>query len=155
MLQTGHYHIVSKSTNTRVGRHFVEDHSLLPKKILVLPKDFSDRQPWLIIKDEGSDDTYTLRADGAAVVHIHGKLFAELLDHSPSQKAWKIQAQPHHGENTFTVVSAHDQGLGWVVPDNEPFTQLHVRPLIVAPSIPPHFPSSELFEIVRLLEDSD
>jgi hypothetical protein len=35
-------------------------------------------------------------------VNIDGQLFAELLDHAIGQRAWKIEAQPQHGENTFT-----------------------------------------------------
>ncbi|TEB22181.1 proteinase inhibitor [Coprinellus micaceus] len=152
MIQTGHYRIRSKATNTPVGRHFVEDLSLMPKRVLVLPNDTPHGpQPWIIIKED--DDTYTLRAGGAPVANINGQLFANLLDQAIGQKAWKIEAQPQHGENTFTIVSAHEQHLGWVVPNEEPYTQLDVRPLISTKSLPPQFPSNQLFEIVPLLED--
>jgi hypothetical protein len=42
MIQTGHYQIHSKATNTPVGRRWAEDKSLNPKRILVLPKDNAD-----------------------------------------------------------------------------------------------------------------
>jgi hypothetical protein len=51
------------------------------------------------------------------------------------------------------IVSAHEQNLGWVVPNEELYTQLDVKPLISTKSLPPQFPPNELFEIVRLLED--
>ena len=128
------------------------------------------------MKDEGSTDTYTLRAVGAPVINIDGKLFAELMDPGLGKNVWEIHAQPQHGKNIFTyvsprtgrpsmsenegtdgvnyrIVSSDDKSIGWVVPNEEPDTQLEVRPLISTKSLPPQFPPNELFEIIPILEE--
>ncbi|MFD7493703.1 I66 family serine proteinase inhibitor [Streptomyces sp. NPDC059832] len=81
---------------------------------------------------------------GHAVVIDH-LLFAALLPDPPAQK-WIITHAPGHDRNVFTIETA-DRRAGWVLPSAEPKEQIAVRPLIVGPSVPPFYPSNELWVI--------
>ncbi|THG92867.1 hypothetical protein EW026_g8189, partial [Hermanssonia centrifuga] len=46
-----------------------------------------------------------------------------------------------------------DRSAGWVLPEEEPYTQLAVRLLIVGQSDPPFIPPTQLFEIIPFPEE--
>ncbi|KAG2010593.1 hypothetical protein CC2G_013406 [Coprinopsis cinerea AmutBmut pab1-1] len=143
-IPSGTYEITSKENDLHVGRPLAEDRSLLPKRIVVLPKDGSNSDIyWVVEKTDG--DTYILKSRGSPVAPLDGKLVADLLGELQDNK-WKITAQPQHGENVFTVENASNTEEGWVVPqDAEELSQVEVRPLIATRSLPPLYPPSELF----------
>ncbi|KAF3931436.1 hypothetical protein ABW19_dt0202727 [Dactylella cylindrospora] len=150
-LEPGLYIIRSKAFPNFIGRRNQEDMSLLPKKIMTLPEGV-EAPRWEVQRHEGGPEPhYTLKAGGSHTATIDDKLWAILLP-EPIAERWIITAQPQHGENTYTVEKENREG-GWVIPNDEPYVQVDVRPLIVAPSLPPHFPPTELFEFVRIDRD--
>ncbi|KAI0341519.1 proteinase inhibitor [Trametopsis cervina] len=150
-LPTGTYEIRSAVNDQFwVGRPLAEDHSLLPKPITTLPKDQIVSRPWLVVQSDG-ENQYILKVGGDPTAEIDNKLFAVLLPEPPAT-VWKLTPVSGYGDNAFAV-SIEGDVRGWVVPDEELFTQIAVRPLIVGPSEPPFYPPTEVFIFNRVGQD--
>ncbi|KAI0793524.1 hypothetical protein C8Q75DRAFT_713078 [Abortiporus biennis] len=137
----------------KVGRYWIEDKSLLPKRIVLLPETGGPdgwSPEWTI---EKKDEGYIMKSLNNYTAGLDGKLVAILIPDMAPPQIWKITPQPRHGENVYTI-EASDSAEGWVVPEPEelltPASTVVVRPLIVGPSYPPFFPPSELFKIERV-----
>ncbi|CAM5424690.1 MULTISPECIES: I66 family serine proteinase inhibitor [Streptomyces] len=82
---------------------------------------------------------------GAPAFVRDGRLFTDLTgDRDPER--WVLTAQPQHGPDMFTIERSDRSGVGLVVPEDEG-EPVAVRPLLVMPSYPPHYPPNELFRI--------
>jgi len=151
-LSSGIYIITSNADGANVGRHPIEDRSLHPKPVLALPKEIDP--PKFIV--EQNDTGYKLKAHGSPLGVYNNQVFAFLLEESQFEN-WVITAQPQHGKNVYTV-EQNDRFAGWIVDNAEgPFGGhfINVKPLIVAPSLPPHFPQNELFTFIRIDREDD
>ncbi|KAJ3488883.1 hypothetical protein NLI96_g2532 [Meripilus lineatus] len=146
-LQSGTYIIRSVLDKKAIGRHPIEDRSLLPKPVRALPSDVS--APKLVVQKV--EDGYHIRAKGDITGRHDGQLYAFLID-AIHGEAWRITEQPQHGKNIY-IVETNDREAGWSVPvddDDKRGAHVNVRPLIVFPTYPPRFPDFELFEFVRI-----
>ncbi|KAF9523925.1 hypothetical protein CPB83DRAFT_774718 [Crepidotus variabilis] len=139
---TGHYIVKSVSAKKFIGRSPHEDRSLLPKRVMVLPEDI--QAPLLVFNNSGKETQ--ISTGGAPTAVIDGKLFSILLEVPPGEK-WTVEAVPQSGPNRYIVVT-QDKSAGWVLNDNEPETQITVRPLVIGPSDPPFYPDNQVWEIV-------
>ncbi|KAF8882960.1 hypothetical protein BD779DRAFT_1626449 [Infundibulicybe gibba] len=149
-LESGLYLISSRQDEVYVGRHFVEDLSLLPKRILSLPHGVqAPRVSWIV--EKLPNGRYRLRAGGAPTGVKDNLVFALLIDIFPAEE-WVITHRENHGPNVYTIEKADTSG-GWVLPENEPYTQVAARPLIATKSLPPQFPPNELWTFVRIDRD--
>ncbi|RVD83123.1 uncharacterized protein DFL_007524 [Arthrobotrys flagrans] len=133
-LESGRYFIRSKSTHYVLGRHYVEDRSLLPKKILGLSQTAGPPH-WIIEKT--SDGTYRMMVQGTYTGVIGDKLYAFLLP-EPAPVEWILKAHPEHGENIYSIETK--SGEGWTVED-QPESQINIHPAQDAPN--------QLFELVE------
>ncbi|KAI0789335.1 hypothetical protein C8Q75DRAFT_806981 [Abortiporus biennis] len=150
-LESGKYLISAMATEgkNKVGRYWIEDKSLLPKRIILLPETGGPdgwSPEWTI---EKKDDGYIMKSLNNYTAGLNGELVAILIPDMAPPQNWKITAQPRHGENVYTI-EASDSAEGWVIPEPEELTPVIVRPLIVGASYPPFFPPSELFKIERV-----
>ncbi|KAJ3488881.1 hypothetical protein NLI96_g2530 [Meripilus lineatus] len=146
-LPSGIYTIRSVYDQKAIGRHPIEDRSLLPKPIRALPNSITP--PKIVVQKV--KDGYQIKAGGNITGRHDGGLFAFLMDIFHGE-TWKITQQPQHGENVYTV-ETNDHEAGWVVPmddDDKRGAHLLVLPLVVQPSEPPQFLDTELFEFVRV-----
>jgi hypothetical protein len=138
-LGSGIYIISNKLDNAFVGRFPIEDRSLLPKKVVTLPAGFEAPQ-WDI--EALSGNRYKLSTQRAPTSEIEGRLYAVLASElAPTE--WTITKRDNHGPNIYTVEAP--SGNGWVVANEEPETQIEVKPLIINPSFPPQFQPNALF----------
>ncbi len=115
-LDTGIYIISTMADNRPVGRHLVEDRSLLPKAVRALPNGIQAPRVTFISLKHGlknnSDHCYTqivveqtpkgnlIKAGGAPTGKFRDAVYAFLIDVEQPQH-WVITAQPHHGENVY------------------------------------------------------
>ncbi|KAG9010626.1 hypothetical protein FRB93_003894 [Tulasnella sp. JGI-2019a] len=158
-IETGMYLISSKVNNHSIGRYPVEDRTMLPKRVMVLPQGIQAPH-WIIEKKEGTD-TYTMKAGHAATAVEDGLLWVTLMDSMPPLAAsWSITATPQHGENTY-IIQLADNGAGWIVPDTNPDTnpdggdlvQIQVKRLIVLEIFPIQYPPNYLFTLIPIDRD--
>ncbi|KAH8092539.1 hypothetical protein BXZ70DRAFT_459498 [Cristinia sonorae] len=147
-LETGSYYIQSVATGKYIGRHWAEDRSLLPKKVIQRPEDW-EPTPWKVVKQD--DGTYTLTIGGGPTGAINSKLFAILLDVPPPEH-WKIFSPERNEEDEFVIMDKREE-KGWIVPDSEDYTQIVVHNLIIGPSDPPFFPANEVFKFTPAKDD--
>ncbi|KAG8996129.1 hypothetical protein FRB94_008554 [Tulasnella sp. JGI-2019a] len=150
-IESGLYIVVNKANGHNIGRYPVEDRSLLPKRVMVLPQGVQAPM-WIIEKKP--DSNYTMKAGGAPASTQNSLLFVSLIDGIPPPAAsWCITATPQHGENTY-IIELDDKSAGWVVPDTNPdggdLVQVQVKPLISTKSMPPQYPATELFTLIRI-----
>jgi len=138
-LESGIYIISNKFDNAFVGRLRYEDKSLLPKKVVTLPAGIEAPQ-WNI--EALPNNRYKLSIRGAPTAEIEGGLFAVLLP-EPAPAEWTITKRDNHGPNIYTVEAP--SGNGWVVTNEEPETQIEIKPLIINPSFPPQYLPNALF----------
>ncbi|KIK55793.1 hypothetical protein GYMLUDRAFT_248386 [Collybiopsis luxurians FD-317 M1] len=139
-----------------VGRPLKEDKTFNPKPIRILPKDAKpDEISWELEGDHIGG--YIAKIRGAPTApgfppEPNDKVFALLGDQDKAEK-WHFVPVPQHGLNQFIIVG-HDQsdGKGWVAPQ-EVGEQINYKLLIVQPSYPPRYPSSEVFEIKQVVFD--
>ncbi|KAG8999308.1 hypothetical protein FRB94_006239 [Tulasnella sp. JGI-2019a] len=142
----GNFIIRHKATSYAIGRHLVEDKSLLPKRILSLPQNI-EVPKWDIKHNNGH---YTMKARGGTVAAINGSVSALLMEEPDARDKWDITAVPQHGDNTYIIeltVESNDDGQGWMLPENEPETQIVSHMLVSTKSIPPQYFPNALFEI--------
>ncbi|KAH7922327.1 hypothetical protein BV22DRAFT_1037609 [Leucogyrophana mollusca] len=147
VLRTGIYNITCPilQEGSFVGRNTREDRSLRPKGIVSLPP---GGQPaaWNVEQLEGG--RYKLSIGGAPTGVINNALYAFLL--GEPYEEWIITYRPNHRAYT---IEKEDMRAGWVMPSEDDYTQIAVRPLIVGPSFPPFFPPTELWKFDRVLMD--
>ncbi|KAF3916136.1 hypothetical protein AA313_de0202791 [Arthrobotrys entomopaga] len=99
-LATGTYIITSVSTGLRVARAPIEDKSLLPKKVELLPPN-ADAAAWYVVRN-CADGTYTLENKAAVAVAIKNKLFAQLTEQTPpAETRWKISSVNWQGADQW------------------------------------------------------
>ncbi|KAF9523926.1 hypothetical protein CPB83DRAFT_862140 [Crepidotus variabilis] len=140
-LPDGRYIIQSVSAKKFIGRSPREDLSLNPKRVMLLPEGI--RAPFFEVKSSGSG--YKILAGGNPTAEFDRSLWAILLDRPPAEE-WKIQAIPQSGPNRY-IITKPNGFEGWVLPLDDPETQIAVRPLIIGPSEPPFYPPNQLWEI--------
>ncbi|KAF8657092.1 hypothetical protein AX16_002279 [Volvariella volvacea WC 439] len=145
-LTSGIYTI--KNQDKPVGRYFVEDLSLLPKRVLLLPDRIPEIPRW-IVEDKGNK-SYILRALGAPTGKYKDSVYAFLIQEEDAEK-WRVEPVEHLGPNKY-IITTNDGSGGWVAPE-ETENSIAVRPLIVGPSFPPFYPPNEVFEFIRLDRD--
>ncbi|KAK6511782.1 hypothetical protein TWF481_000687 [Arthrobotrys musiformis] len=127
-LEPGLYFIQAKSKHYPVGRFYVEDRSLLPKRVLSLSQAAGGRPPeWLV--EETGDGKYRMKAQDAYTGAIDDKLYAFLLP-EPAPVDWVVKAHPEHGENVYSIET--ESGEGWTVED-QPESQVSTNSLRFAP----------------------
>ncbi|KIP06703.1 hypothetical protein PHLGIDRAFT_118747 [Phlebiopsis gigantea 11061_1 CR5-6] len=139
ILPDGQYKIFNLGTGLLVGRRAAEDLSFRPKGIFTLDPDV-----WTI--ENTGDGTFKLQAFGAPVGERDGLLWAFLLNSDQANAGeWRIVSIPQMGKDCY-LITKPDLETGWVA-DKEPNEQIKVKPLIVLPSFPPKYPTSEVFVI--------
>lgn len=103
-LEPGLYTISCRGTEAYIGRHVVEDKSLLPKRIVNLPKGVVT-PGFTVEKSAASEECYVLRASGGLVAEKDQLLWASVLDSfAPPTYLWRITAQPQHGQHIYMSV---------------------------------------------------
>lgn len=148
-LDTGIYIISTMADNRPVGRHLVEDRSLLPKAVRALPNGI--QAPRIVVEQTPKGNL--IKAGGAPTGKFRDAVYAFLIDVEQPQH-WVITAQPHHGENVY-IVETEDRTAGWVVASEDTGfgPQVEVKPLKSTKSLPPQYSPNELFEFVRIDRD--
>ncbi|THH28735.1 hypothetical protein EUX98_g5439 [Antrodiella citrinella] len=148
-LKPGKYIITSVLSNNGIGRYSREDMSLLPKNIYHLT---SDQKPavWDV---NMSGDGYILTANGPGrsghAACIDDKLFAVLLDF-PAPDRWRIIPSGSDGPGCYVIAQTTGRS-GWVVEGNaDDLTQIVLKPLLMTPSEPPHYPPFQVFKFTRV-----
>ncbi|KAG8998061.1 hypothetical protein FRB94_007224 [Tulasnella sp. JGI-2019a] len=121
-IDSGVYMIMDKKTNNPVGRFPVEDLSLLPKRVVVIPQGM--QAPHWVVQKNG-DGTYNLKAGGASVAGMDRdgmKLFAVLIDEMapPDSKKWNINPT---GDGAYCVQLASQGNPVWDTSNLEPGMQ--------------------------------
>ncbi|KAH7924148.1 hypothetical protein BV22DRAFT_531734 [Leucogyrophana mollusca] len=145
-LETGHYNIVNLAQESgSIGRFPIEDKSLLPKRIVVIPQSIKPSR-WIV--EALPNGRYILKNGGAPTAETDNLVFAFLRDEKKEE--WKITYRENH--DAYTIEKGSGES-GWVIPDVKPETQVAVHPLISTKSIPPQFPHTELWKIMPLLDD--
>jgi len=143
-LPTGQYCI--RNGDAFADRNRAEDLSLNPKEVFC-PTDDPDSQLWDLVALPNCH--YILKARGAPTGVLHKHLYAFLVDEAPEQ--WVItQRESAEHLAQYTIENA-SQTAGWVAEKGAERPQIAVRPLIVGPSEPPHFPPNELWNIQPLV----
>jgi hypothetical protein len=90
----------------------------------------------------------TLYVGYAPLGVIDERVFALLADHDQAAQ-WVITPVRQHGENAV-IIQSHDRATGMLMPDQEPGTQVAVRPLIAGHSYPPTYPPNEVWTVTPL-----
>ncbi|KAI0796130.1 hypothetical protein C8Q75DRAFT_730254 [Abortiporus biennis] len=156
-LQSGKYYMSSMVVDggRKISRFWVEDFelSLGPKNIILLPASGAPKhwKPEWNIEKSADSDGYILKTSNNYTVDLEGNLVAVISPNFVPPQSWKVTAQPHHGENIYTI-EAIDSPLGWVVPCGDDMTQVVLRPLINGLTVPPTYPPSELFKIEPVVD---
>ncbi|KAK6337293.1 hypothetical protein TWF730_002699 [Orbilia blumenaviensis] len=149
-LEGGIYTIKCKLQDDFVGRHLVEDRSLNPKPVYALV-DSTEPPQWLV---EKSEEGYLLCNRGGHATTIESKLFA-VLGQDEALEKWAIEAQPHQGDNLYTIKKT-DDSAGWIQTTEvgtEPDSfVINVGPLTVRESLPVQYLPSSLFEFVPVID---
>ncbi len=101
-LESGIYIISSRASETYIGRSETEDKSLLPKRIIVLPKGV-EAPRFLVEKSPISEGCYIIGAREGLVAEKDKLLWAFLIHNAaPPTTTWLITPQPQHGPNVYT-----------------------------------------------------
>ncbi|OBT53857.1 hypothetical protein VE04_06558 [Pseudogymnoascus sp. 24MN13] len=139
---SGRYIIIPEAFDHQgyVGRSKTEDRSLNPKQVLLLND--APPEPWFI--ERQSDGKYVLNQRGGFAGERNG-----LLLRSFSKTKRQTDGELNHRPKTAIVSLHRDPIRGWVSPSpSDASKQIRVQPLIVGPSDPPFFPSTELFQLI-------
>ncbi|KAJ3805052.1 serine protease inhibitor [Lentinula aff. lateritia] len=143
-LETGRY--IIKNGDKIVGRALAEDLSLNPKRIILASND--NESTWIIEKTNSvKDQSYLFISFGSPTTHIEHNVFALLVNQEAATK-WIVIPVSQHDKDAYLITTA-DRNGGWVAP-KEIGEQIQYRPLIVAPSEPPQYPTSEVFHITKV-----
>ncbi|KAF3184842.1 hypothetical protein TWF225_005753 [Orbilia oligospora] len=154
-LESGIYTIKCKLNGNLVGRHLVEDRSGNPKPVYALGAGNEPPQ-WVVEKCE---EGYILSNNGGRAASIDDKLFAILMEEEfDSAETWVIEAQPHQGENLYTV-KTKSQSKAWsqtTEVGSEPDTFIiAVDYFTVRESLPVQYLPHNLFEFVSIGDMQD
>ncbi|KAF3314528.1 hypothetical protein TWF173_004611 [Orbilia oligospora] len=145
-LESGIYTIKCKLNDNLVGRHLVEDRSGNPKPVYALGAGNEPLQ-WVVEKCE---EGYILSNNGGRAASIDDKLFAILMEEEfDSAENWVIEAQPHQGENLYTV-KTKSQSKAW-----SQTTEIAVDYFTVRESLPVQYLPQNLFEFVPISDMQD
>jgi len=145
-LPTDQYYI--RNEDTFAGRNLREDHSLNPKAVFC-PTDDSDPQLWhLVALPNGR---YILKIRGAPTGVLHKHLYAFLVEEGEPEE-WVITRRESGGHRAQYTIETASRTAGWVAEKGAEIPQIAVRPLIVGPSEPPHYPPNELWNIQPLVD---
>ncbi|KAI0785924.1 hypothetical protein C8Q75DRAFT_293698 [Abortiporus biennis] len=115
-LQPGKYYISSMAVNggRKISRYWVEDMSLHPKRVILLPEDSKVPDHWKpewIIEKSDDSDSYIMKSRHSYTVNHNGNLLAILSPDFAPPQTWKITPQPMHGSNIYTI-EAIDSSVG-------------------------------------------
>ncbi|KAL4072822.1 hypothetical protein V8B97DRAFT_259162 [Scleroderma yunnanense] len=125
------------------GEPYVGIPPILPA---IVPVTLIDRdsglQPPKFVFNRVNENTYTFTVNGLHVVARRGRLFASV--YGPPEQFRITYAERH---NAY-IIQKTDGPSGWVAPIDEENRQILIRPLIVGPSEPPFYPSTQLFRFV-------
>ncbi|KZP27121.1 hypothetical protein FIBSPDRAFT_853722 [Athelia psychrophila] len=118
-----YYVIKHLRSNKIVSRHVVEDRSLLPKRVLVLPDGVADihNLQWLF-ESLGSGNYHLSNRGGTASV-INDNIYGNIL---PSQGNDVWQFRPGPGSNVYQIINS--DGVNWTVPNTDDFSQVATSP---------------------------
>ncbi|KIJ56044.1 hypothetical protein M422DRAFT_150632 [Sphaerobolus stellatus SS14] len=141
-LEAGTY--IIRNGNNSVGRSLLEDLSLFPKPVVLLPPSVTAEDTKINKTDSNG---YVIKFRGAPSASIDHRVVA-LLSEGEEAGQWRIKAVPQHGPNRY-IITTQDQDDGWVAP-NDPYEQLMCKPLIASLSLPPRYLPNSVFEIVRI-----
>ncbi|TFK92083.1 hypothetical protein K466DRAFT_562484 [Polyporus arcularius HHB13444] len=142
------YHIMTLEGRHAIGRNFVEDKSLLPKRILTVPIQGLRAPMSTLIWDIEpiGDGNYKIKTRGSYVgVLPDGHIFAFVLEEMIQGAEWTIQHVPQHGEDAYIILQKNRE-RGWSYKE-EDYGQLSVNHVICTPSVPPHYMPNMIFII--------
>ncbi|KAG8996131.1 hypothetical protein FRB94_008556 [Tulasnella sp. JGI-2019a] len=145
LLPTGTYIIESKTNRQAIGTRPGEETTIVGKPIPVVSLPQGVEAPKWEIEKNQKGDTYVLTIGGGTVAEIDN-LVATLPELGIGE--WRVTTIPQTGPDTY-IIETVDGGRGWVLSEEEPFTQVAVRPLIVGRSDPPFYSPNQLFVIRR------
>ncbi|KAH7888149.1 proteinase inhibitor [Phlebopus sp. FC_14] len=151
-LEPGTYTITSPALKNWevVSRHRVEDHSLLPKRVLAIPPSVASSLKWKV--ECVGEDRYKLSIGGHTAA-LDDKLYAVLLPEPPAEE-WKITYVERAAKGY--IITSTSSGKGWVIPsDDNEIPQIEVRTLIVGPSFPPTYPTGEIFTFTKVPDSEE
>ncbi|RPD66161.1 hypothetical protein L227DRAFT_134503 [Lentinus tigrinus ALCF2SS1-6] len=116
-LKDGIYTITTSSGGHLVGRHWVEDKSLLPKRVVTLHSVGYTQPKWDV--HAVGNGNYKIKTGGSYVgVMPDGHVFAFLLEDMIQGSEWKIQHVPQHGDNAY-IITKGDGSEGWTYKDKD------------------------------------
>ncbi|KJS56477.1 I66 family serine proteinase inhibitor [Streptomyces rubellomurinus] len=93
---------------------------------------------------------FKLYIGGAPLSVVDDKLVALLGEHDQRLAViWRIQPAKLNGPDAF-VISTENESSGWVNPKPGAREQIEIRPLIALDSLPPTFPTEEVFRLKPL-----
>ncbi|KAJ3851784.1 serine protease inhibitor [Lentinula lateritia] len=148
-LETGRY--IIKNGENIVGRALAEDLSLRPKRVILTDHDSTvviHFLQWAVEKLGNNLDTfYTLISNGSPTAHIEHNVYALVIDRELATK-WYMRPIPQNGETAYIVTGTDREG-GWVAP-GKVGEQIEYKPLIVAPSEPPRYPTNQVFHFTKV-----
>ncbi|KAG9027931.1 hypothetical protein FRB95_007060 [Tulasnella sp. JGI-2019a] len=116
-METGIYMI--RNGDNFVGRYPIEDRSLNPKRVVVMPPNMQPLpNPWMV--EANSDGTYNLMTGGSpGCAAIDQKLYAALIEEMVDSKSWTITPA---GEGNFVVQKPGEDAV-WDTGNAEPGMQ--------------------------------
>ncbi|KAI0721067.1 hypothetical protein C8T65DRAFT_254546 [Cerioporus squamosus] len=149
VLKDGTYRIVTIDGKHDIGRKFVEDLSLLPKRVLTLPGPASGGRPsptWEI--RAVGDGKYKMKTGGSYVGILpgpDGKVCAFVLEDMLQGAEWDIKHVPQHSQNAYIILQK-DGERGWSFKEDD-YQQLSVSHVICTSTEPPQFMPNMVFRI--------
>ncbi|KZP29488.1 hypothetical protein FIBSPDRAFT_851488 [Athelia psychrophila] len=122
-LPSGYYLIKHQRSNKNVSRYRIEDKSLNPKRVLVLPDstDSYDDPVWII--ESSGDGNYHFTNRGGAASVINGNIYCNIL-RSEGNDVWQVKPGP--GPNVFQITNS--EGLNWSVNNTDDYSQIATSP---------------------------
>ncbi|EDR00113.1 uncharacterized protein LACBIDRAFT_295829 [Laccaria bicolor S238N-H82] len=146
-ISEGDHYIRNKGFGAYVQRALNEDTSLNPKSVIAVPPGV-EANLWYITKE---GDFYVLKDKGAPAFAKDNLVFVSVAEEYKVDVKWRLTEIPNEGRNVYLIESVNKHG-GWVLPTEEPYTQVAFRPLIVGPREPPFYPPNQLWVITPLVD---
>ncbi|KAI6110811.1 hypothetical protein EDD16DRAFT_1893144 [Pisolithus croceorrhizus] len=91
------------------------------------------------------ESTYVISANGYKTQDQDGLLVGSI---EGDAQRWYIEYAERH--DAYIITKENERSVGWVAPTDDDEGQIRVRILIVGPSLPPYYPSNELFRFKYL-----
>ncbi|KIJ96396.1 hypothetical protein K443DRAFT_284908 [Laccaria amethystina LaAM-08-1] len=145
-ISEGEHYIRNKGTGEYVQRSQREDTSLNDKSVISVPPGV-EAELWSI---EKSGDLFFLKARGDPAFSKDHLVYVSLQKEAYINVKWRLNEIPYEGRNVY-IIESEDRHGGWVLPKEEPYTQVAFRPLIIGPSEPPFYPPNQLWVITPLV----